>query len=89
MNNYLCSMLFNHTKKILALLFVVCLMWLVSDTYAQCPMCRGAVESAMQQEGNTIGRGLNKGILYLLATPYILVAVVGGIWYKNNKKGKD
>ena len=55
-------------------------------TYSQCPMCRTAVESGMHEEGNTKGRGLNDGILYLLATPYIAVAVIGGIWYRKNKQ---
>ncbi|MCB0735037.1 MAG: hypothetical protein H6608_11520 [Flavobacteriales bacterium] len=59
-----------------------------SEAFAQCPMCRSAVESAMQNEGNTVGIGLNKGILYLLATPYILVAVVGTVWYRNYRKSR-
>lgn len=49
-------------------------------------MCRGAVEGAMKEEGNTKGLGLNKGILYLLATPYLAVAIIGGTWYYNKKK---
>lgn len=52
---------------------------------AQCPMCKTAVESGMK-EGHTKGRGLNDGILYLLATPYLAIAVVGGAWYYKNKK---
>ena len=55
---------------------------------AQCPMCRTAVESGMDEEGNTKGRGLNDGILYLLAAPYLAVGIVGGIWYKKNRSKK-
>jgi hypothetical protein len=53
---------------------------------AQCPMCRSAVESAMKDEGNTKGLGLNDGIMYLLAVPYLAAAVVGGIWYVKRRK---
>ncbi len=64
-----------------AFLFVIGL----SESSAQCPMCRTAVESGMNEEGNTKGRGLNDGIIYLLAAPYLAIGIVGGIWYKKNK----
>jgi hypothetical protein len=32
------------------------------------------------------GKGLNDGILYLLATPYLAIAVVGTAWYYKRKK---
>ena len=58
-----------------------------TSALAQCPMCRTAVESGMEVEGNTKGRGLNDGIMYLLATPYLAVGAVGYFWYrKNNRK---
>lgn len=52
---------------------------------AQCPMCRTAVESGMDDE-HAKGKGLNDGILYLLATPYLAVGIIGGVWYHKNKK---
>jgi hypothetical protein len=51
-------------------------------------MCKTAVESGME-EGHTKGRGLNDGILYLLATPYLAIVFIGGAWYyKRNKKAE-
>lgn len=70
-------------KSILILLLFLGLG--VLETQAQCPMCRTAVESGMDKEHGK-GKGLNDGILYLLATPYIAVAVVGGLWYRRNKR---
>ncbi|MBI1305441.1 MAG: hypothetical protein GC181_02375 [Bacteroidetes bacterium] len=75
-------------KQLIVLLILAVLMVAGQTVMAQCPMCRSAVESAMQQEGNTVGVGLNKGILYLLATPYLVVAVVGGIWYRNHRRNR-
>lgn len=52
-----------------------------SDAQAQCAMCAMNAENSVQ-EGNTQGKGLNDGILFLLGMPYLAVAVVGFIWYK-------
>jgi hypothetical protein len=73
-------------KNLLGPLLLVVILSFATFAEAQCPMCRGAVEGALKDEGNTIGLGLNKGILYLLATPYLAVAIVGGAWFYNKKK---
>ena len=79
----------NAIRKVFLIAFVMILAGVFSEVYAQCPMCRSAVESAMQNEDNTVGVGLNKGILYLLASPYLIVAFVGGLWYRKNRKAKN
>lgn len=56
-----------------------------SDLAAQCPMCRMSAQSNLQ-EGGTEGAGLNKGILYMLTLPYLLVGTLGFIWWKNRRK---
>ncbi len=53
-----------------------------SELYAQCPMCKAAVESSVESGQSNAGKGLNNGILYLLAAPYLFVGVLGVIWYK-------
>lgn len=50
-------------------------MFLVVDTYAQCAMCRATVGSNLSEGRNTIGTGLNLGILYLLIMPYLIVGL--------------
>ncbi|MBR9920639.1 MAG: hypothetical protein GYB31_07345 [Bacteroidetes bacterium] len=60
----------------------------VSDLAAQCPMCRMAAESNLEN-GGSAGKGLNAGILYMLATPYLLVAGIGYFWYRNRRKDHD
>jgi hypothetical protein len=70
-------------KKLLLLTVLVTFVGL-SEVKSQCPMCRGAVETSIKQ-GSERGRGLNKGILYLLAMPYIAAATFGVIWYKRKK----
>lgn len=70
------------------LLFIALLFFasaFATTVSAQCPMCRTAVESGMDDEHGK-GKGLNDGILYLLATPYLAVGIIGGVWYHRNKK---
>lgn len=71
--------------KIIVLVVLVCLFATVNEAAAQCPMCKTSVESGLK-EGNTVGMGLNDGILYLLAMPYILVGAVGFFWYRSYRK---
>lgn len=55
---------------------------------AQCPMCRMPAESNLQN-GGTDGKGLNQGILYMLATPYLMVATIGFLWWRNRKREEE
>lgn len=51
---------------------------------AQCPMCKLSAESNLR-DGGTAGKGLNTGILYMFALPYLLVLTLGLVWYRNRK----
>lgn len=57
--------------------FIICfiLFLLPQFSEAQCAMCRAVLES---EEGNAAAEGINNGIVYLMAVPYILV---GGLFY--------
>jgi hypothetical protein len=48
-------------------------------------MCRIAAESNLENGGSE-GKGLNLGILYMLATPYLLVGTIGFIWWRNRRR---
>jgi hypothetical protein len=52
---------------------------------AQCAMCTTAVDSN-NKSGSKTTHGLNNGIMYLLAAPYLAVAAVGFIWYKKYRR---
>jgi len=51
-------------------------------------MCKAVVEANLES-GGTIGAGLNDGILYLMAMPYISILVVGLVWYNLKKEPKS
>ncbi|NRB63246.1 MAG: hypothetical protein HRU40_09525 [Saprospiraceae bacterium] len=59
-----------------------------SVAHAQCPMCKMSAESNLQN-GGSAGKGLNNGILYMLATPYLLIGAVGYVWYRNRRRKEE
>lgn len=73
--------------KKLCLILVVYLIFSLSApaAFAQCSMCRAVAESNINDDSRQVGRGLNKGILYLMAVPYLLGGVGFWIWFRNRK----
>ena len=60
--------------------FTILLMF----SYFQCSMCKAVLESGADQQ---VAESLNDGIVYLMAIPYILVALIGFlIYYKFFRK---
>jgi len=68
--------------------WLILLVFLVitPDLMAQCAMCRGTVESTVSNGRSTVASQLNLGILYLLVAPYLIVASIGYLWYRNSKR---
>ncbi|MCW5900179.1 MAG: hypothetical protein KIT10_13005 [Flavobacteriales bacterium] len=63
-------------RHLLLPLVVILAMSVPADVWAQgCSMCRAVVESDRGVFGGRqeIGAGLNTGILYLMAVPYVLL----------------
>jgi len=77
-------------KKVVGLVLVS--IFLVSSAFAQCPMCKTALTSSRKEGVNKydrqVGNGINKGILFLMSVPYVLVAGAGFAFYKSNQKKK-
>ena len=53
------------------------------DAEAQCALCRAVLES---EEGQQTAKGINDGIIYLMAIPYVLVGIVGFAVFRLLKK---
>ena len=51
---------------------------------AQCAMCRAVLESEVDQSA---AEGINNGIIYLMAIPYILVGGIAYFIYRKFKRG--
>lgn len=79
-----------HAKKYFKIGLILAALFLFAAPVvdAQCPMCRMAVESNLKG-GGSAGKGLNAGILYMLATPYVLVGSLAFVWWRNRRKNQD
>ncbi len=69
--------------RLLLLLFHV-------SSYAPCAMCRATLETNVSTGSETVlAAQLNFGILYLFASPYLVIAAVGFFWYRSSRKSKN
>lgn len=68
--------------------FILIALFLLTqiDAVAQCAMCRTTVESTISNGRSNIATGLNTGILYLLAAPYLIVAAIAFLWFRQSKQ---
>jgi hypothetical protein len=73
-------------KILFSFLFIVLFSLFVSSSAeAQCAMCRGSLESSVSQGSTNLAAGINKGILYLLSMPYLIMATIAYLWYRSSK----
>jgi hypothetical protein len=57
-----------------------------NEALAQCAMCRATLENNVSNGDVGIAAGINFGILYLFATPYIAICVIAFLWYRTSKR---
>lgn len=68
--------------------WIFCLILIVtgSKIWAQgCSLCSLNAQSI----GDNAGAGLNQGIIYLAAVPFLFVTTVGIIWYRRNHRSQE
>lgn len=60
----------------------------IGETLAQCAMCRSTLENNVSNGDPGIAAGINTGILYLLAMPYLAAIIIGYLWFKSSKNAR-
>lgn len=83
------TMLAFRCRPLLVVLLVMLLLAAPLASPAQCVLCSTQVEAARQENDGYDPGGLNKGILYLMAIPYLLMSVVGYGWYQRRKRDRQ
>lgn len=63
-------------NRLFFILFLAAFLLTSVDLSAQCAMCKEAAEASMKNNPNSMARSLNKGILYLMAVPYLAIAFI-------------
>lgn len=79
-------------KKLLTLSLLPLLALLLlaaTPGLAQCTVCKSNVEASRTEKDGYDISGLNKGILYMMAAPYILGGLVGFFWYRNVRRQRQ
>ena len=74
-------------------IFILTLITLLSfniASFAQCAMCRATLETNVSNGSETVlAAQLNFGILYLFASPYLVIAGVAFFWYRSSRNNKN
>ncbi len=73
-------------KKLFLLFFI--LMLAADVAFGQCAMCTAVADEATKN-GSSAGAGINKGVLYLFLSPYLIVGTLGFIWWRNKKNAAE
>ena len=69
-------------------LVITLLLWVSLDLIAQCAMCRATLENNVSNGQAGIASGINFGILYMFIMPYLIVVVLGFLWYKKSRSNQ-
>lgn len=73
-------------RWIVVLGILACMAGTSYSVDAQCPMCKTSLEANRKDNKNAVGNGINNGILYLLAMPFVMVGGVAGLYIYRNRK---
>ena len=81
----------TYQRNLFLAIFCLVMVMVPQITEAQCAMCKAAVESNVNNDPNSVAKGINKGILYLMAVPYLLLMFIfrkqiAAVWRKLRKK---
>lgn len=66
----------NKNTKYFFFFLIIVFVFFSSEMQAQCAMCKAAAESDMKNNPNSMAQSLNKGILFLMSIPYIIVGII-------------
>ena len=76
-------------KKITGIIVLLVMVMLVAmPAFSQCAMCTAVADEAAKN-GSTAGDGINKGVLYLFLSPYLIVGTIGFIWWRTRRKAQE
>ncbi len=70
--------------KVLVLTTVLTILT-ISQSLAQCAMCRATLENNISNGNPGIATGINVGIMYLFFAPYLAVGLIAYFWYRTSR----
>ena len=82
---FLCHLITDTMKRFRAIILLFLMLLVSYESSAQCAMCRAVLESG---GGESAAEGINNGIVYLMAFPYLLMAGVAYFIWRSRKKAR-
>jgi hypothetical protein len=76
-------------RKVVLIIVLIISVITAVPADAQCAMCRTTLENNVSQGNPGIAAGINFGILYLLATPYLAIGLIAFFWFRASKRNKS
>ena len=73
-------------KLILSCLILSAGIFFTTNVNSQCAVCKTNVENSLKSGGKKTGLGINAGITALLVMPYVMVGLIGVLWYTNGRR---
>lgn len=73
----------TKVRKFIPLVLALVAVFAWEQATGQCVMCKAVAEDSADDGG--LGAGLNRGILYLMAVPYILLSALFFVLYRRRK----
>ncbi|MBY0477398.1 MAG: hypothetical protein K2Q24_07105 [Chitinophagaceae bacterium] len=67
------------------LLLLVSILFITNDAEAQCSLCT----KTASQLGEKPAKALNSAIIYLMATPLLIIGFIGWRWWKTQGKHEE
>lgn len=72
--------MWNQATKLRGLALAAMILVVADVAFGQCVMCKAVAEDSAEAGG--LGEGLNRGILYLMAVPYVLLGALGYLFFR-------
>ncbi len=76
-------------KRIATLLVLGAVLLLASQpAWSQCAMCTAVADEAAKN-GSSAADGVNKGVLFLFVSPYLIVGTIGFLWWRARRRAQQ
>ena len=69
-------------------LFLIFFSVITAMGFSQCAMCTAVADEA-SKSGSSAADGVNKGVLYLFLSPYLIVGTIGFLWWRARRKAQE
>ena len=78
----------NRFIRYIPFILIAIIILLSLSAQAQCSMCQAVAETS-RDAGSTNSEGINKGVMFLFFTPYLIIGTIGYFWWRIRKKAQQ